>query len=67
MLAQLIATLYLHADDARGQDIVVEGERIREVGAEVAPPGALGNPLEDIRVLEDIRFVMVGGQIIKGE
>jgi len=25
-----------------------------------------GNPLEDVRVLEDVRFVMVGGKVVKG-
>ncbi|MFB3095549.1 MAG: amidohydrolase family protein, partial [Candidatus Acidiferrales bacterium] len=26
-----------------------------------------GNPLEDIRVLEDVRFVMKGGKVFKHE
>jgi imidazolonepropionase-like amidohydrolase len=25
-----------------------------------------GNPLEDIRTLEDVRFVMLGGNVLKG-
>jgi hypothetical protein len=45
------------------QTIVIEGERVNSVGADLPIPG--GDPLKDVRELGRVKFVMIGGVVIK--
>ena len=47
------------------QVIVISGDRIAAFGAAADIIAVAGNPLEDVTVLEDVRFVMQGGKVVK--
>ncbi len=56
-----LRTTTINAVDLLGVDDrgILEESRLADIVA------VLGNPVDNIRVVEDVRFVMIGGKIVK--